>query len=160
MKYWSHPPFRNESEAVGYLEEARRSFENRSLFQWGLCLRNDDSLRGTCTLWQIDEQNRRAEVGFALARADWGKGLMTAGLTVLIGYCFERLRLRRLEADVDPENETSIALLERLGFRREGRLRERWLVGGKVFDSLFYGLLERDWREGHRPTPRPGSRLV
>lgn len=146
MRYWSHPPFTSEFEAAAYLEGAQRGFESKTLFQWGLCRRDDSSLLGTCTLWQLDPKNRRAEIGFALGREHWGQGFMTEGLTTLIDFSFAELGLRRLEADVDPENSASIALLERLGFEREGYMRERWLVAEEVFDSLFYGLLERDWR--------------
>jgi RimJ/RimL family protein N-acetyltransferase len=53
--------------------------------------------------------------------------------------------LRRLEADVDPRNTASIHTLERLGFQREGFLRERWQVNGEIQDALFYGLLRREW---------------
>ncbi|MCP4200599.1 MAG: GNAT family N-acetyltransferase [bacterium] len=145
MRYWSHPPFTSESEALAYLGDVRQGFESKTLFQWGLCRRGDRSVIGTCTLWQLDASNRRAEVGFVLAREHWGQGFMTEGLAALIDFSFGDLRLRRLEADVDPANEASIALLERLGFVREGYLRERWLVGSEVADSLFYGLLEREW---------------
>ncbi len=147
MRYWSHPPFTSESEAVAYLQGAQRGFARRTLFQWGLCRRSDSALVGTCTLWQLDSQNRRAEIGFVLARRHWGRGFMTEGLTTLIDFSFGELGLRRLEADVDPGNAASIRLLERLGFVREGHMRERWLVAGEVADSLFFGLLEREWRD-------------
>ena len=146
MRYWSHPPLVHVSEAAAYLEDIRIGFERRSLFQWGLCREGDDRVIGTCTLWRIDAQNLRAEVGFALAQAHWGRGWMTDGMTALIDYAFSELGLRRLEADVDPDNWASRALLERLGFEWEGYLRDRWLVAGETFDSIFYGLLERDWR--------------
>lgn len=145
LRYWSHGPFVELSEASAYLDETRRGFADRSFFQWAVAGREDDALIGTCTLWQIDEANRRAEIGFVLGRAHWGQGLMTEALTTLFAFSFGELGLRRLEADVDPDNRSSIRLLERLGFRREGHLRERWLVDGQVADSLFYGLLQRDW---------------
>ena len=49
------------------------------------------------------------------------------------------------EADVDPRNAASIRTLERLGFQREGYLRERWQVNGEIQDALFYALLRPDW---------------
>ena len=147
MRYWSRPPFTAKADAVAYLEEALRGFESKTLFQWGVARRGDNSLIGTCTLWHLDPQNRRAEIGFVLGREHWGHGFMTEGLIALIDFSFAELGLRRLEADVDPENAPSIALLERLGFEYEGFMRERWLVAGEVYDSLFYGLLEREWRD-------------
>ncbi len=155
MRYWSREPFTAEADAVTYLEEALRGFESKTFYQWGVARRSDNSLIGTCTLWQLDPQNRRAEIGFVLGREHWGHGFMTEGVIALIDFSFAELGLRRLEADVDPENAASIALLERLGFVREGFLRERWLVAGEVSDSLFYGLLERDWR--NRGASSPGA---
>lgn len=145
MRYWSHRPFNRPSQAVDYLAEIRQGFESKTLFQWGLARAEDDLVIGTCTLWQLDPRNQRAEVGFALARDHWGQGWMSDGLTTLIGYSFSTLGLRRLEADVDPANAASIALLERMGFVREGLMRERWLVEGVASDSVFLGLLRKDW---------------
>ncbi len=64
----------------------------------------------------------------------------------LIQHAFDSLNLRRLEADIDPRNHASAKLLERLGFVREGVLRERWLVGDEVSDSVIYGLLRSDFQ--------------
>jgi RimJ/RimL family protein N-acetyltransferase len=61
------------------------------------------------------------------------------------GAPFDDLQLNRIEADVDPRNAASCRALERLGFLREGLLRERWIVGGEVSDSAMYGLLRADW---------------
>jgi len=80
-----------------------------------------------------------------MGRACWGKGYMNEALNALVSHAFEVMRLRRLEADVDPRNAASIRTLERLGFQREGYLRERWHVNGEVQDAIFYGLLRREW---------------
>ncbi len=71
---------------------------------------------------------------------------MQEALQALLSYAFETLDLRRLEADVDPRNQASIQTLERLGFQKEGFLRERWEVGGEIQDALFYGLLRPEWK--------------
>ncbi len=62
----------------------------------------------------------------------------------LIDCAFATLGFRRIEADIDPRNHSSAKLLERLGFVREGILRERWLVADEVSDSAIYGLLRSD----------------
>jgi ribosomal-protein-alanine N-acetyltransferase len=84
-------------------------------------------------------------VGYSLASAEWGNGYMQEALTALLDYGFSELDLNRVEADVDPRNAASGRSLERLGFRREGLLRERWIVGGEVSDTALYGLLRKDW---------------
>jgi RimJ/RimL family protein N-acetyltransferase len=103
---------------------------------------------GTVTLISIDLTHRRAEIGYALGRAHWGRGYIHEALQAVMKYAFNELNLHRIEADVDPRNTASIKTLERLGFQREGFLRERWQVGGELQDALFYGLLRPDWEEG------------
>lgn len=103
------------------------------------------------SLFHLDEGNRRAEVGFALRRSVWGRGYATEAVSAVIGQAFGPLGLHRLEADIDPRNDASGRLLQRLGFRYEGPLRQRWIVVGEVCDSAFYGLLRAEW-------PPPGIR--
>ena len=71
----------------------------------------------------------------------------TKALVALLGLGFDELGLNRVEADVDPRNLASVRSLERLGFRQEGHLRERWIVTA-VSDSGLYGLLAREWAPG------------
>lgn len=149
MRYWSWTPWTDQAAAVGMIESTRRQFADRTLYQWGVTLRDKDSVIGTCTLADVNVQNRRAEIGFILRRDCWGRGIMTDATRTLLGFAFDQLNLHRIEADVDPRNEPSIRLLERLGFKREGYLRERWLVGDEVNDTEFYGLLRREWRGGN-----------
>jgi len=70
---------------------------------------------------------------------------MGEALKGLLDYAFGPMNLRRLEADVDPRNSSSLRILDRLGFKREGLLRERWDVEGDIQDSIFLGLLNREW---------------
>jgi ribosomal-protein-alanine N-acetyltransferase len=148
MRYGSRPPFEDESEARELVAAIERAFAEQSLFQWGVARRDDHRVIGTCTLSHVDAPNLRAELGYALGRDHWGKGLMGEALALLLAFAFRELGLRRLEADVDPRNAASIRSLERLGFRREGYLRERWFVAGEVQDALLYGLLRREWEAG------------
>jgi RimJ/RimL family protein N-acetyltransferase len=71
---------------------------------------------------------------------------MAEALPALVAHAFGALDLNRLEADIDPRNTASARVLERLGFRREGLLRERWIVNGEKSDSAIYGLLRAEWR--------------
>jgi ribosomal-protein-alanine N-acetyltransferase len=146
MRYWSTPAMKDRTEAEDLLVKVRKGFADKTGFQWGIERKEDAQLVGTCTLFHLDAPNRRAEVGYGLASAHWGQGYMTEALTALFGFAFGTLELRRLEADVDPRNESSLRVLGRLGFRREGLLRERWNVGGEIQDTAFLGLLAREWR--------------
>ncbi|HET6977742.1 MAG TPA: GNAT family protein [Pyrinomonadaceae bacterium] len=145
MRYWSSAPFTDREAAVRLQREIAAGNENNSMMKWGLALRDSDRLIGTTTLFNLNLDNGRAEIGYAMGRAHWGKGYMNEALQALVSHAFEVMQLRRLEADVDPRNAGSIRTLERLGFQREGYLRERWHVNGEIQDALFYGLLRREW---------------
>ena len=62
---------------------------------------------------------------------------MNEALQAVLFFAFDELKLHRLEADVDPRNVGSIRSLEKLGFQREGYLRERWHVNGEIQDAIF-----------------------
>jgi RimJ/RimL family protein N-acetyltransferase len=146
MRYWSSLPLADVEEARRLVADIHDLFSRRTLFQWGIARHTDDRIIGTCTLFHIDTGNRRAELGYALGREHWRQGYMQEALKALLDFAFTDLNMHRIEADVDPRNASSAKTLERLGFQREGYLRERWLVGGEVQDALFYGLLRREWR--------------
>ncbi|MDQ3070043.1 MAG: GNAT family N-acetyltransferase [Acidobacteriota bacterium] len=148
MRYWSAPPLADMDGARALLEDIRRHFAARTLFQWGIALRADDRVIGTVTIFQIDNDHRRAEIGFALGRAQWGNGYASSAVTALIRFAFETLDLHRIEADPDPQNAASISVLVKQGFKREGFLRERYWLNGEPQDAEYYGLLRREWRKG------------
>ena len=149
MRYWAGEPYTERAQADDYL--ARRIAPSETGLMWAITLPEADTLLGTACVHNIDRANGHAELGYVLARTHWGKGLALEAGEQLIQHAFETLELRRLEAEVDPRNERSCRLLERLGFVREGYLRERWRVGSEISDSALYGLLAREWRTHDAP---------
>ena len=127
------------------IEEVQALARRDELYQWGIALRASDEIVGTITLASLDPNNRRAELGFALARGQRGQGYATEAVRVVLEHAFGAMSMHRIEADVDPRNATSIALLERVGFRKEGYMPERWLNDGEWQDTVFYGLLASQW---------------
>jgi ribosomal-protein-alanine N-acetyltransferase len=100
---------------------------------------------GTCLLFRFEEGSARAELGYVLGRAHWGQGFMQEALEALLGCAFRTMGLRRIEAEVDPRNRSSALLLQRLGFAKEGLLRERWVSKGETKDVEMHGLLRNEW---------------
>jgi ribosomal-protein-alanine N-acetyltransferase len=146
MAYWSNTPTRNIAETRHMvLRDVEAARKGLALF-WAIEWKETGAAIGKCTLWQYDENNQRAEVGYILNRQYWRMGLMSEALEAMIDYAFSGLGLHRLEADTDANNTASLALLEKFGFQREGYFRERWCVYGERQDSVMLGLLEQDWR--------------
>jgi RimJ/RimL family protein N-acetyltransferase len=144
MRYWSNAPFTRMEQAQEKFEYHDRGVRAGEFLQWAI-VRSDDGLIGTCSLFELNPTHRRASFGYALASAHWGHGYALEATRLVVDYAFGVMALRRLEADVDPRNAPSLRLLERLGFRSEGVLRERWQVSGETQDSAIYGLLSRDY---------------
>jgi RimJ/RimL family protein N-acetyltransferase len=125
MRYWDGALMKSLDDAMRYIDHIHHGFRRRELFQWGIADSATHAVLGTCTLTQVSTIHQRAEIGFAL-------------------------HFHRLEADVDPRNERSIRLLDRLGFTREGQLRERYFMNGERQDAIVMGLLHREWSSAAR----------
>lgn len=149
MRYWSGEPWSDLGQAHRLLERDRASHADGSALRLGIERLGERRIIGTVALFNLSMANRRGEIGYALARRDWGQGLMHEALSLFVDWIFGTLGLHRLEADIDPANRASERSLRRLGFQREGLLRERWIVDGKVADTAFFGLLAREWRNPH-----------
>ena len=145
MQFWSSPPIAGADGARALLDDIRGHFKARTLFQWGIARADDDEIVGTTTIFHVDGEHRRGEIGFALGRAHWGRGYASDAVTLLIRFAFEQLDLHRLEADPDPQNLASIKVLEKQGFKYEGLLRERYFLAGSPQDAAYYGLLRNEW---------------
>src|SRR6476659_9851827 len=141
MRYWSRPPMTVRAEAEGLIDEIADNFSNRTGFNWMIVRPEDDTVIGTATLFRFEPRHRRAEIGYSLRSDHWGRGLASEAVSLMLEWAFRTLGLHRIEADIDPRNDGSRRLLERLGFASEGVLRERYFVGDEVSDTELLGLL-------------------
>lgn len=149
MRYWSFPAWTDKAQADDYFARALAARDPESMLCWAITLHGTDTLIGTTTLFRIDRIQGRAEIGYALSSLHWGQGLGREAVALALDFSYDVLDLRRVEADADPRNRGSMRLMQALGFRQEGLLRERWQVGGEISDTAWFGLLAREWRE-HR----------
>ena len=145
MRYWSRGPMTDRQEAVDYARTILDGFMKHDLLNWIVADAESDALIGTATLYEINPQHARAGLGYALMPEYWGKGLAKQAATLALCYGFLELGLHRIEADTEPNNTRSNRVLEALGFRREGLLRERFRHPDGIQDSLIFGLLRTEW---------------
>ena len=145
MRHWSGAAWNSLQQAQQKIVQYDKALRENESIGLGIVNAHTNTVIGTCSLFQLDEQCRRAEIGYGMASSSWGKGYMHEALTTLINFGFEKLNLNRIEADIDPRNLASLRSVERLGFIKEGHLRERWIVEGEVSDTSLCGLLRRDW---------------
>lgn len=142
------PPLEDREDACIALETIHRGYLVGDRLEWGVCLAGATTLVGTCTLTRVDAAHARAELVCLLAPALRGQGLAREALHAVARHAFGPLGLRRLESEVDPRDLRALRALGALGFKREGLLRQRWLVDGRWQDSLLLGLLAEELAEG------------
>jgi len=112
--------------------------------------RSDGRLIGVVGADDLDVgTTHRARLGYWLAKPCWGRGLMTQAARRYVRYALERLAVVRLTAEVFSWNEASARVLEKVGFRQEGRLRKHREKDGALVDVLYYGLLREDVADAH-----------
>lgn len=133
--------------AAGQTVESTREFIVRSLEQeaandgFQAVLVVDGSIAGIAGYHRIDRANLSTSIGYWLASAYEGRGLMTAAVAALVDHAFRAWGLHRLELRIAPDNERSRALAARLGFREEGVLREAERFGDEHRDLIMHSLL-------------------
>lgn len=138
------PPATREQarDLIDYYLGPQGETENR----WGIWHKADSRLIGTCGFHKWNEQHKRAEIGCDLSPDYWGQGYMAEALQEAIRNGFEQMELNRIEAIVYVKNGPCIRLLERIGFQREGILREYYFLKGGFHDQFLFSLLRNEVR--------------
>ncbi len=132
-------------DAVAWLERMKALAAGGTARQLVIVRNTDGKVIGTALLFKFDEGSSRVELGYVLGRAHWRQGYAAEALTALIAHAFRALGIRRMEAEVNPDNTASNLLLRALGFEHEGFLRERWVAKGLAYGVNVYGLLATEW---------------
>lgn len=115
-------------------------------FQVGIFLRESNTLVGDCGLHFLAEREHEAELGISLAPDARGNGYATEALRAVIEVLFFTFGKRRLIASIDPSNQSSIRLFQRLGMRQEAHFRESLWFKGEWVDDLIFAMLRKEWK--------------
>lgn len=142
------PKTRSEVESFLRANESARPNTPDAWRQLAICLRNG-TLIGDVGLHTLDEW--QLELGYTLAPEHQGKGYATEAVAAVLRQAFSVWNKHRVTASVDPENQASIRLLERLGFRKEAHFRKSFRMNESWYDDCVYALLREDWAAPDRP---------
>jgi [ribosomal protein S5]-alanine N-acetyltransferase len=123
-KYIPLDTFKTIKDAEDEISWHHSIFEENTGLRFGIAERDTNRIIGTCGFLDYESRHRRAELGYDLAYEFWGKGIMTEVVREVIRFGFEVLNLNRIEARIEPPNTASKNLLHKLGFVKEGTLRE------------------------------------
>ena len=145
-QFLPYSAWQSEADGSAWLQRMEALEAAGTSQQLAMARRTDAKVIGTVLLFRYDELSARLEIGYVLGRAHWGQGLMREAIEAVCTQAFSTLSIRRLEAEVNPANTASNALLQRVGFVHEGRLRQRWVSKGAAHDVNVYGLLAHEWK--------------
>ena len=116
LKYLDIPIAKTINDAKKFINKINDNIINNLCIYWGIAGKNKTKLIGTICLWNFSEDNLTAFIGYVLHPDFQGKGIMQEALINIINYGFKNLKLKSIEADVDPDNSKSINLLKKNNF--------------------------------------------
>jgi RimJ/RimL family protein N-acetyltransferase len=146
LRYWDAPPWKERARAERFIAACAQMAQEGTGARLAIERAADRAFIGWCCLVQWNPDHRSARMGYCLDEPAWGQGFATEAAAALLHWAFDSLDLNRVQAETDTRNTASSRVLEKLGFVREGMLREDCIVNGEVSDSWVYGLLRRDWQ--------------
>ena len=113
---------------------------------FGIVVRETDRLIGSTGLSQIDLRNQNASFGMMIGeKSAWGKGYGTEATRLVVRYAFEELHLNRVQLHVYAYNLRGIRVYEKVGFRREGVLRQAHVYDNRFWDTVVMAMLCEEW---------------
>ncbi len=146
VRYIDTQPIKTKQQADEWLKWMGSFFAAKDGLRWGITLKQDGVFIGSAGIHGWNREARFAEIGYDLAQPYWGYGYATEVARQLTDFGFDRMMLNRIEADVVSGNEASMRVLEKIGFKHEGVLRERVYKGGQYYDSHLFALLRKDYQ--------------
>lgn len=142
-KYQNWVP-ENLEEVVQYIETNPTEFNVvGTWFQLAIVEKETDKVIGDIGVHFIDDQ--QVELGVTLSKAKQGKGLATESMKGIVTYLFKELKKHRIVTSIDPRNASSLNLMKRLGFRKEGHFKESLFFKGEWVDDIVYAILRKEW---------------
>ena len=107
----------------------------------------NEELVGRIGLHHLDNDNKKASIGYWLTKNAEGKGIILKSCIKLISYGFEKLQLKRIEITAAVENTRSQAIPQKLHFKKEGILRSAELINNRFHDLVMFSILKEEWDE-------------
>jgi [ribosomal protein S5]-alanine N-acetyltransferase len=142
MKYINRPLTRTIQEAETWIGMVIEALAKNDGISWCISLKESrEEHVGNIGLWRIDKENYRAEIGYMLEPSLQGKGIMYEALQKVIDYGFTHMKLHSIEAQIDPRNAASAALLKKADFDQEAYFKENYYLRGRFADTAVFSLL-------------------
>ncbi len=154
---WAHPNYARD-EAAAYIRDSNQSWKEGRAYDFTIRTPNDPERHiGNVSIWQVSRLGRVAEIGYWIRTSDTSTGAATEVTRRMIDVGFHELSMHKINLRIAEGNRASERVAEKLGFSREGVLREELYIRDQWVDHTLYSLLEQEWRELKRAAKRSRS---
>lgn len=143
LKFPSVTTHADDSKA--FIERTRMRYAQNDGYWLGIWSNNE--LVGSIGYLYLDRENKKTEIGYWLGKEYEGNGIISNSVKALIDYAFKELNLNKVEIGAATENIKSRAIPEKLGFKREGELRDYEYINGRFLNRVIYGLNSEEWSQ-------------
>lgn len=144
-KYLGRPKAKSVDDAKNFIKKIDFGIDNNQSAFWAICFHDNATLIGTICLWNFSEEENKAEIGYELLPQFHGKGIMQEAFLKVIEYGFQTLRLDSIEAWTVSQNENSIKILVRNGFKRNLELESKMDSTMEGPDMIIYSISRTDY---------------
>ena len=152
---WAHRGYGRE-DAAAYVRDSIQSWKERKAFDFSIRLRNDPGTHlGNISVWHVSRLARTGEIGYWIRTDRTTNGIATEATQALMRVGFDVLNMHKIVLRIAVGNRASERVAEKLGFVREGVLREELLIRGIWTDHTLYSILEHEFRTMAARTPQP-----
>ncbi len=150
-KYLLWDTHRTISDSLAFVSAALARYQTGAPAPWGIVLKDEGKIIGTCDYISYHDTHNRAEIGYALARPCWGRGIMTEAVRKILDYGFRVKNFNRVQAMCDVPNIGSARVMEKAGMTFEGILRDYMIHHSIPRDVKMYSILKDEWLRPARP---------
>lgn len=127
------------SETHNHIEEMLRRESAGTHLYASIVLKLTNEVIGTAMIFNFDHEANHAEIGYVFHKRHWGKGYGTEVVALTDQFAFDSLNLHKLHTQVVDANIGSIRVLEKNGFKLEGRLKDYYFIDGTYYDKMLFG---------------------
>ncbi|POR21517.1 alanine acetyltransferase [Flavobacterium columnare] len=146
MEYIPRPLLKDKEDAIQLIDTINTKIDQNEGINWAITEKPNDKLIGFLGYYRIQKENYRSEIGYMILPEYAGRGIITEASKLVLEYGFNQMGLHSVEAVIDPKNGASARVLEKLGFSKEGHLRENEYFEGKFWDSVIYSILKSEFK--------------
>jgi [ribosomal protein S5]-alanine N-acetyltransferase len=145
-RYTTWESHKTIEDTLAFLNVVINKYENMQPSDWGIVDKETNKFIGTCGWVYWNVVHNRAEIGYALSRSFWNKGLMTEAVEKVIDFGFNHMNLNRVEARCNVVNGGSERVMQKVGMKYEGLVREQMLIKGSYVNIKMYSILNQEWK--------------